>query len=50
MNWSCGQGIDDCDEGHMSGRMREQVELEWWERECWMKDEFFKGRREQVES
>ncbi len=36
MNWSYGKGIDDCGKGHKSGWMREQFELEWWERECCM--------------
>jgi hypothetical protein len=22
--------------------MREQVELEWWDRECWMRDRFLR--------
>ncbi len=33
LTWSYGNWIDDCDKGHMSGRMKVQVELEWWERE-----------------
>ncbi len=27
----------------ISGRMREQVELEWWDRESWMRNDFLRN-------